>query len=176
MVHSTTKAENNHVSQYNIKERNQLSLYQIMRNAVVITEYDSFFIVSGMELSPLYCGQLWTIVPASDDRWGWLWNNWWNEYWQGKLKYSEKTCPSAILSTTNPTWPDPGSNPGRRGGKPATNRLSYSAAYMTGLLAETVPLILLGSSLSHTPLHTLLASQLVYRTFRRHSTRLGPRT
>jgi hypothetical protein len=30
--------------------------------------------------------------------------------------------------------PDPGSNPGRRGGKPATNRLSYSAAitYVTG--------------------------------------------
>jgi hypothetical protein len=26
------------------------------------------------------------------------------------------------------TWPDPGSNPGRRGGKPATNCLSYGAA------------------------------------------------
>jgi hypothetical protein len=33
------------------------------------------------------------------------------------------------LSTTNPTWLDPGLNPGRRGGKPATNRLSYGAAY-----------------------------------------------
>jgi hypothetical protein len=33
------------------------------------------------------------------------------------------------LSTTNPTWPDPVSNPGRHGGKPATNRLSYGAAY-----------------------------------------------
>jgi hypothetical protein len=32
-------------------------------------------------------------------------------------------------STTNPTWPDPGSNPDRRGGKPATNRLSYGAAF-----------------------------------------------
>jgi hypothetical protein len=30
---------------------------------------------------------------------------------------------------TNPTWRDPGLNPGRRGGKPATNRLSYGAAY-----------------------------------------------
>jgi hypothetical protein len=57
-----------------------------------------------------------------------LWSNWWNEDWQGKPKYSEKTCPSAILSTTNPTWPDPGANSGRRGGKPATNRLSYGAA------------------------------------------------
>jgi hypothetical protein len=42
-------------------------------------------------------------------------------------KYSEKTCPGATLSTTNPTW-DPGLNPGRRGWKPATNRLSYGAA------------------------------------------------
>jgi hypothetical protein len=35
---------------------------------------------------------------------------------------------AATLSTTNPTWSDPGSNPGRRGGKPETNRLSYGAA------------------------------------------------
>jgi hypothetical protein len=41
---------------------------------------------------------------------------------------TEETCPSAILSTTNPTWPDMGANPGRSGGKPATNRLSYGAA------------------------------------------------
>jgi hypothetical protein len=27
-----------------------------------------------------------------------------------------------------PTWAGPGSNPGRRGGKPETNRLSYGAA------------------------------------------------
>jgi hypothetical protein len=44
---------------------------------------------------------------------------------QGKPKYLEKTCPSATLWTTNPTWPDPGSNRDRWGGKPATNRLSY---------------------------------------------------
>jgi hypothetical protein len=40
-----------------------------------------------------------------------------------------ETCPSATMSTTNPTLPDPGSNPGRHGGKPATNRLSYGAAF-----------------------------------------------
>jgi hypothetical protein len=34
-------------------------------------------------------------------------------------------CPSQ-----NPTLPDPGLNPGRRGGKPATNRLSYGAAFV----------------------------------------------
>jgi hypothetical protein len=35
-------------------------------------------------------------------------------------------CPSQ-----NPTWPDPGLNPGRRGGKPATNRLSYGAVLIS---------------------------------------------
>jgi hypothetical protein len=86
-------------------------------------------IISGvglLALQPLlaYC----TNPPAPDDRWWWLWRNWWNEDWLGKPKYSEKTCPSATLSTTNPTWLDPGLNTGRRGGKPATNRLSYGAA------------------------------------------------
>jgi hypothetical protein len=33
------------------------------------------------------------------------------------------------LSTTNPTWPDPALNRGRRGGKLVTNHLSYGAAY-----------------------------------------------
>jgi hypothetical protein len=32
-------------------------------------------------------------------------------------------CPSQ-----NPTWPDPGLNLDRRGGKPVTNRLSYGEA------------------------------------------------
>ena len=45
-----------------------------------------------------------------------------------KPKYSGKTSPSATLSITNPTWTDPGSNPGLRGGRPATNRLSHGAA------------------------------------------------
>jgi hypothetical protein len=78
-----------------------------------------FFLLVGW-----YCGHFWPIVQAPDDRWGWLWSNWWNEDWQGKPKYSEKTCCSATLSTTNPTWQDPGSNLDCRGGKPATNRMS----------------------------------------------------
>jgi hypothetical protein len=57
-----------------------------------------------------------------------MWSNQWNANWKEKPKYSEKTCPSATLSTTNPTWSDRGSNPGRRGGKPATHRLSYGTA------------------------------------------------
>jgi hypothetical protein len=68
----------------------------------------------------------WPIVPALDYRW--VYSIWWNKNWQEKPKCSEKTCPSATLSTTNPTWPHLGSNLGRRGGKPATNRLSYGTA------------------------------------------------
>jgi hypothetical protein len=96
------------------------------------------FTAIGVGLSPLYCGHFWPIVPAPDDRWRWLWSNWWNEDWQGKPKYSEKTCPTATLSTTNPTWPDPGSNPGRRGWKPTTNRLSYGAALCFMLLHRNI--------------------------------------
>jgi hypothetical protein len=80
--------------------------------------------------STWYVGHCCSIVPATDHRWWWLWGSWWNEDWQGKPKYSEKTCPSATLSTTNPTWIDLGSNPGRRCGKSATNRLSYGTAYI----------------------------------------------
>jgi hypothetical protein len=39
-------------------------------------------------------------------------------------------CPSQ-----NPTWADPDLNPGRRGGKPATNRLTYDAALLSYLAA-----------------------------------------
>jgi hypothetical protein len=82
-----------------------------------------------------YCCHYWPIVPAPDDGWWWLWRNWWNEDWEGKRKQSDKTCPSATLSTTNSTWLVPGLNPGRRGGKPATNRLSYGAA-ITNILTQ----------------------------------------
>jgi hypothetical protein len=83
----------------------------------------SFLFVSwgGVRLSPLgTSANIWSIVSAPDDRL-WVWSSRWNENWQGKPKYSEKTCPSATLSTTNPIWPDLGSNP-------ATNRLSYGTA------------------------------------------------
>jgi hypothetical protein len=40
-----------------------------------------------------------------------------------------KTCPSATLSTTNPIWIDPGTNPGLHGERPASNRLNHGTAY-----------------------------------------------
>jgi hypothetical protein len=80
-----------------------------------------------VRLSPLGTSATnWPIIPAPDDRW--VWSMWWIENWQGKPNYSEKTCPSATWYTTNPTWPDIRSNPGRCCGKQATNSLSYGTA------------------------------------------------
>jgi hypothetical protein len=39
-----------------------------------------------------------------------------------------KTCTGATLSTTNPTWTVPASNPVLRGGRSAANRLSQGTA------------------------------------------------
>jgi hypothetical protein len=75
--------------------------------------------------------------------------NWWND-WQEKLKNSEKTCLTAALFTTNQTCPDLDLNRGRRGGKPATNSLSYGTAliermvtvrrgYVLGNIFSSVP-------------------------------------
>jgi hypothetical protein len=39
-----------------------------------------------------------------------------------------KTCPNATLSTTNSTWIGMELNPGLRGERPETNRLSHGTA------------------------------------------------
>jgi hypothetical protein len=39
-----------------------------------------------------------------------------------------KTCPSATVFTTNSTWTGRGLNPGFRGERPATNRVSFGIA------------------------------------------------
>jgi hypothetical protein len=87
-----------------------------------------------------YCGNCWPVIPAPDDRWWWLWRNRWSKDWQGKLKYTGKTYPSATLSTTNATRLDPGLNPSRRSRKPATNRLSNGMAFFFLLyLSSAIP-------------------------------------
>jgi hypothetical protein len=39
-----------------------------------------------------------------------------------------ETCPSATLSTTDPTWTDSSAIPGLHGERPASNRLSHGTA------------------------------------------------
>jgi hypothetical protein len=64
-----------------------------------------------------------------------VWSSRWNENWPGKPKYSDQACRSATLSTTKSHMTWPGIEPCRRGGKPATNRLSYGTALWADLLA-----------------------------------------
>jgi hypothetical protein len=57
--------------------------------------WNPYWLHSALRLLLAYC-----TCPG----WLWGWRSWWNErFWQGKPKYSEKTCPDATLSTTNPT-------------------------------------------------------------------------
>jgi hypothetical protein len=67
--------------------------------------------------STWYVGDYLAYCTSPDDRWWWVWSSRWNENYQGRLKHSEKTCPSVTLFTTYTTWSDVGSNPGNRGGK-----------------------------------------------------------
>jgi hypothetical protein len=60
--------------------------------------------------------------------------------WRRKPKYSEKTCPSTVLSTKYSTWPDLGWNTGRYGGKPATNRMGYGKAFLKHIYKKYVTL------------------------------------
>jgi hypothetical protein len=57
-------------------------------------------------------------------------------------KGNRSTVRKPALSTINPTSPDLGSNPDRRGGKPATNRLSYGAVIIIKLLCSIFNTIL----------------------------------
>jgi hypothetical protein len=53
-----------------------------------------------------------------------------------------KTRSSATLSTNNPTRNDPGLNPGLRGQRPATNRLSHGTATELVLISKRIRLVL----------------------------------
>jgi hypothetical protein len=60
----------------------------------------------------------------------------------------EKLPRRHFCASQNPTWPDPGLNQGRRGGKPATNRLSYGAAHKEHLLQRRNSVIFIRDTLN----------------------------
>jgi hypothetical protein len=86
-------------------------------------------------------------------------------YFAGETEVLRENLPSATSSTTNPTWIDPGANPGLRGERPATNRLSHGTALRIDtntsnfLLIQYVSLNL-GSEVMTVPLLFVLCSCL----------------
>jgi hypothetical protein len=68
----------------------------------------------------------WPIVPApgdyDDGEFGGM------KIVRGNRSTRRKPTPAPLCPPQIPLDQTPGSNPGRRGGKPATNRLSYGAA------------------------------------------------
>jgi hypothetical protein len=59
----------------------------------------------------------------------WVWRatvEWYTD--RKNRRTRRKPCPSATLSTTNPTWTDPGEKSGLRGQRPVTNDLSHGTA------------------------------------------------
>jgi hypothetical protein len=74
-------------------------------------------------------GCLLTLAYYAFPRWYEFEERRWNDVLTGEnWRTRRKTCLSATLSTTNPTWIVPGANPGLRGEKPATNDLSHGPA------------------------------------------------
>jgi hypothetical protein len=115
------------VAQCNIPEDSRLNVAQLKRS------FSDFYLCSLLssrscrwgETVSLDCG--YQRAYCSSPRW------YMNSDTQ-KQRTRKETCSIATSSITNPTWTDPGANPGLRCERPATNRLSRllpSASYQT---------------------------------------------
>jgi hypothetical protein len=83
-------------------------------------------------------GCLLTLAYYAFPRWYEFGERRWNDIGRGNPKNSEKNLCSGTLSTTNPTWIDPGENPGLRGERPATNDLSHGTAHVCHVTCKYV--------------------------------------
>jgi hypothetical protein len=64
--------------------------------------------------------------------------HWWNDTYRGKREYWERTCPSATLSTKSPTQSSLGLNPGLRGERPDTDRLSHGTGSIVSVTVRAI--------------------------------------
>jgi hypothetical protein len=86
-----------------------------------------FFSEDGVGLVPRR-GCLLTLAYYAFPRWYEFGERRWNDMTGENRRTRRKSCPSTTLSTTNPTWIDPGVNRGLGGERPATNDLSHGPA------------------------------------------------
>jgi hypothetical protein len=64
-----------------------------------------------------------------------MWSTRWNDIGRGKPKNSEENLPQCHFVHHKSHWIDMSANPGHRGERPATNRLSYDTALDESLLS-----------------------------------------
>jgi hypothetical protein len=87
-------------------------------------------------------GCLFTSEYYAFSRWYEFGERRWNDILRGENRRTRrKTCHSATLSTINPTWIDPGANPGLRGERPATNNLSHGTALISLVNSKTARIL-----------------------------------
>jgi hypothetical protein len=110
-----------------VSEVRNVSIIRVMNN---MPPSPPFFSPEGvMGLVPKR-GCLLTLAYYAFLKWYEFGKRQWNDIQTGENRRTRrKTCPSATLSTTNPTWIDTGANPGLRGERPATNDLSHGTAF-----------------------------------------------
>jgi hypothetical protein len=117
-----------------------------------------FFPEGGVGLVPKR-GCLLMLAYYAFPTWNEFGERWWNDILTAENRRTRrKTYSSVTLSTTNPTWIDPGVNPGLHGEGPVTNDLSHGTAHLLSLVVPLLGGVCLQFMCMSNFLHPYLAS------------------